>query len=177
MPMTHVLLMASCALLPLSAWSQRTPPGGCRAVPATCSVSLPVFDFGRAQMNSESPAVYGTNSIAVTCVRSVGQDKVKVDVDYVLSAVPAEPARSMRNNDGGSLRYFLFLDSGRTRHWGDGVQFGTFTIQDRIKLDDRNMTVSNTHVLYGSVDGYQVVQPGIQLGLVGARLEYQLSCK
>ena len=175
--MTRDLLVASCALLALAASAQRIPPAGCTAVPATCSASLPVFDFGRWQMNSVAAPVYGTNSITVTCVKSVGQDKVKVDVDYVLKAVPAEPTRSMRNNDGGYLRYFMFLDAGRTQSWGDGFQFGTFAIQDRLKLSDKNQVASQTHVLYGTVDGNQIVQPGIQLGLIGARLEYQLACK
>ena len=176
--MTRFLLLAHCALLPLAALAQRTPPSSrCPVIAATCTASLPVFDFGRRPMNADAPAILGTNSVTVTCVRSQTAEGLKIDVDYVLKAVPAEPARSMRNNDGGYLRYFLFLDAGRTRHWGDGFQFGTFAIEDKLKLDDRNRTVTHTHVLYGTVDAYQIVQPGLQLGLVGARLEYQLACK
>lgn len=178
MPMTRVLLAVCCTLLPFAAWAQRTPRAVCPAgAGATCSASLPVFDFGRRPMDENAPPILGTNSIRVTCVHLDPKAGAKIDIDYHLNAVPSEPSHHMRNNDLGYLRYYLFVDANRTKHWGDGVSFGTFSIDGSLKLDDRNTTATNTHMLYGTVDGQQVVQPGMQLGLIGAQLEYQVSCK
>jgi spore coat protein U-like protein len=136
-----------------------------------------VFDFGRRQMDGQTPAINGTNTITVSCVRSPRAEGHSVEVHYFLKALPPEPNRSMRNNDGGFLRYFLYLDPARTRHWGDGGTYGTFMIEEYFDLDDRNRTATRAHVIYGTVDGNQPVQPGNQLGLIGARLEYRLMCR
>ena len=58
---------------------------------------MQVFDFGRGQMTRTSPPINGTNTISVTCTRAQ-RDGLSVEVIYDLKAIPAEPARQMRDN-------------------------------------------------------------------------------
>ena len=136
---------------------------------------MPVFDFGRGQMNLSAPPINGHNSISVTCTRAQ-RDGLNVEVQYDLQAIPPAPDRQMRDSQGGLLRYDMFLDPARTRYWGDGSQ-GTFPIQGSLVLDDRNRVGTLVHVLYGKVDGGQYpVLPGQWAGLVVGRLEYRANC-
>ena len=182
MPMKQFLSAACCALLAFSAAAQRAKPptgSGCEGKPLDCVATLPVFDFGRRTMDPETPPIHGINSVSVTCTRAPQANGHTVEVRYTLKAEPAEPTRSMRSRDLGSLsylRYYLFLDPARTRQWGDGLQFGTFAIEDRMLLDDRNRTVTRSHVIYGTVDGYQAVSPAPFLGAVVNRLQYEFLC-
>ena len=178
--MTRFALAACCALLPLSAWAQvrKQPPAGldCPVRPAECQINMQVFDFGRGQMTTTSPPINGTNTISVTCTRAA-RDHLSVQVDYTLQAIPPEPARQMRDNQLNFLRYLMFVDPARTRYWGDGVNYGTFTFQGTLLLDDRNRVGTLAHVVYGRVDGGQtLVPPGQWLGLVVGRLEYRAVC-
>jgi spore coat protein U-like protein len=175
--MTRFLWAVCCALLSMPAWAQRAKPPGCPARPAECQASLPVFDFGRQLMGSTAAPVYAHNTVTVTCTRSPLASGRSVEVNYVLKAEPAEPTRSMRNRDGNYLRYYLFLDPARTRHWGDGFQFGTFAIQGSLFLDDRNRVGTLAHVVYGKVDGQQYAQTGPMLGATVNRLEYTVNCR
>lgn len=177
MRMKRFLLAAHCALLAFSvAAQQRVKPGACELKSADCVATLPVFDFGRHTMSPETPPIHGINTVSVTCTRSNQSNGHTVEVRYTLKAEPAEPVRSMRSRNGGFLRYFLFLDPARTRNWGDGIQFGTFAIEDRMLLDDRNRSATRSYVIYGTVDGQQLVPPAPFLGAVVNRLQYELLC-
>ena len=175
--MTRFVLAACCALFPLSAGAQqRAKPAACPARPADCQINVQVFDFGRGQMTSTSPPINGTNTISVTCTRAQ-RDGLNVTVQYNLQAIPAEPARQMRDNNLLYLRYYMFVDAARTRYWGDGFSYGTFTFQGTLLLDDRNRVGTFAHLVYGRVDGAQSpTPPGQWLGLVPARLEYTALC-
>jgi spore coat protein U-like protein len=78
--------------------------------------------------------------------------------------------------DGSYLRYDMFLDSARTRYWGDGTQ-GTFPIINQLVLDDRNRVGTLAFPIYGRVDGGQAqIAPGQWLGAVITRLKYNPVC-
>ena len=183
--MMPFVLAACCALLSLPALAQfvRSPraPGpslpDCPARPAECQINMQVFDFGRGQATSTSPPINGTNTVSVTCTRAA-RDGLTVEVNYNLQAIPPAPARQMRDNNLLFLAYDMYVDPARTRYWGDGVSFGTFTFQGTLVLDDRNRVGSLAHVVYGKVHGaqQQLTPPGQWLGLVVGRLEYQAIC-
>jgi spore coat protein U-like protein len=183
--MTRFVLAACCALLPLSAWAQfvrqprapsKPPALDCPVQPAECQINAQTFDFGRGQMTPTSPAVNGTNTISVTCTRAP-RDGLNVQVTYNLKAVPAAPARQMRDNNLLFLGYDMYVDAARTRYWGDGYTYGTFTFQGVLTLDDRNRVGTLAHVVYGQVPGAQSpTPPGQWLGLVGLQLEYNAVC-
>jgi spore coat protein U-like protein len=182
--MTRFVLAACCALLPLAAGAQfvqppraAKPPASCPAQPADCQINVQVFDFGRGQMTPTAPAINGFNTISVTCTRVPQADGRDVDVTYDLKAIPAEPARQMRDANLQYLRYSMFVDPARTRYWGDGVSYGTFAFQGGLFLNDRNRVGTLVHQIYGRVDGAQVALPGQWLGLVATRLEYRISCR
>ena len=174
--MTRFVLAACCTLLPLPAWAQFAKPPACPSRPAECQINVQVFDFGRAQMAPTLPAINGHNTISVTCTRANVHDLV-VDVEYDLQAIPPEPARQMRDIDLGYLSYAMYVDAARTRYWGDGLSYGTFTFQGSISLDDRNRVGTAVHQIYGRVNGGQPGRPGHWLGLVVTRLEYQPKCR
>jgi spore coat protein U-like protein len=146
-------------------------------IPAQCQVNVPVFNFGRHSMSSDSPPIHTSGTISVTCTR-VAQEGLSVDVEFELKGLPPEPTRQMRDQIGGGyLRYFMFVDPARTRYWGDGSQ-GTSTFQSTCLLDNRNRVCTIPFLLYGRVDGGQVVLPGQWLGAVVSRLEYRfLNCR
>lgn len=176
MPVSRLLLVAVCVLLPSSGWGQqRSGPGTCPPRPAECQVSTPVFNFGRQTMNPEAPPVYGHNTVSVTCTRAP-VDGISVTVSYDVRAVPPAPTRQMRNTDGDFLSFDMFLDPARTRLWGDGNN-GTFLIHDEILLDDRNRVGTRFHLLFGKVNGAQLVRPSQMLGLVGATVDYRVNCR
>jgi len=176
------VLAASCALLAPVAWAQfvpsprAKPPPNCPVQPADCQINAQVFDFGRGQMTTTAPPINGFNTISVTCTRAQ-RDGLNVSVQYLLKAVPAEPARQMRDSHLAFLHYEMYVDPARTRYWGDGLNFGTSTFQGELHLDDRNRVGTLAHVVYGRVVGGQpLVLPGQWLGLVGVRLEYNAIC-
>jgi spore coat protein U-like protein len=182
--MTRFAVAMCCALVSFSALPQfvRSPRAqgpslpDCPARPAECQINAQTFDFGRGQMTPASPSINGTNTISVTCTRAV-RDGLRVTVDYNLKAVPAEPARQMRDTNLLFLTYEMFVDPARTRYWGDGFTYGTFTFQGTVFLDDRNRVGSLAHVVYGKVPGAQSpTPPGQWLGLVGLQLEYTAVC-
>jgi hypothetical protein len=72
----------------------------------------------------------------------------------------------------------MLVDPARTRYWGDGISYGTFTFQGQLFLDDRNRVGTLAHVVYGRVDGAQTppTPPGQWLGLVVVKLEYNPIC-
>jgi spore coat protein U-like protein len=189
MPLKRFLLAACCALLAFSASAQHRdrvlerlkarakPPAlpECPLQPAECQINMPVFNFGRGQMNSTAPPIYGNNTVSVTCTRA-HRDNLSVTVNYELLAIPPAPARQMRDNELRFLTYDMFLDPARTRYWGDGSQ-GTFPIIDQIFLDDRTRVGTRFHVVYGMVLGAQgATPPGQWLGLVLGRLNYHALC-
>ena len=139
---------------------------------------MPVFDFGRAQMSQTAPPINGTNTVSVTCTRAQ-RDGLEVYVQYELQGLPAEPSRQMRDEVGGAyLRYFMFVDPGRTRYWGDGITYGSAVFQGELFLDDRNRVSTLVHVVYGRVDGGQPLVPaGPFLGTVLGRLNYNPVCQ
>jgi spore coat protein U-like protein len=174
--MRRFALAACLALLPLSAWPQRAkPPVQCPARPADCQINVQVFDFGRGQMTQSAPPINGTNTISVTCTRA-NQNNLSVQVLYDLQAIPAEPVHQMRDSNLQYLRYFMYVDAARTRYWGDGIGYGTFTFQGTLFLDDRNRVGTLAHVIYGRVDGGQLALPGQWLGLLVTKLEYRSIC-
>ncbi len=179
MPVMRLLLAAACALLAMAAWAQRAmpPSPGCPQKPADCTASLPVFDFGRHAMDASTRPIDGRDTVSVTCTRSPQANGRQVDVSFTLKAEPADPRRTMRTRDGGLLKYALYLDPARTHHWGDGFQFGTFTIQGVLSLTDRNQVGTLAFVVYGTVEGNQVLLPGPALGGVINRLEYTINCR
>jgi spore coat protein U-like protein len=183
--MTRFVLVTCCALLSLDARAQfvRSPraPGGpgiqCPPRPAECQINAQVFDFGRGEMTVNSPPINGTNTISVTCTRAP-LDGLGVTVQYNLQAIPPAPARQMRDNNLLYLAYDMYVDPARTRYWGDGYSYGTFTFQGQLELDDRNRVGTLAHVVYGKVLGAQtqLTPPGQWLGLVATRLEYTAVC-
>jgi spore coat protein U-like protein len=179
--MTRLVLAACCALMALTAWAQqfRKPPSPgleCPVRPADCQINVQVFDFGRGQMTSSSPPINGHNTISVTCTRAQ-RDGLNVEVQYDLQAIPPEPSRQMRDRELHFLRYGMFVDAARTRYWGDGASYGTFTFQGTVFLDDRNRVGTLVHQIYGRVDGGQpLAPPGQWLGLVAVRLDYRPTC-
>ena len=182
--MNRLLTTVCAALLSLPGWAQRAkPPGGgggsCPPQAAQCSVSLPVFNFGRQVVNTGTAPINSHNTISITCTRSPVATGIDVTVNFTLKAEPAEPTRSMRDRSDGEysyLRYFLYLDAARTRHWGDGIQYGTHAIQGTFFLDDRNRIGTLGYVIYGTIDGAQAVHPGPKLGAVLNRLQYETFC-
>jgi spore coat protein U-like protein len=98
-------------------------------------------------------------------------------VDFQLQALPAEPARQMRDSVGGFyLGYEMFVDAARTRWWGDGTQ-GSSTLGGTLLLDDRNRVGTLAFPIYGTVrGGQQLVPPGQWLGAVITRVEYLPAC-
>jgi len=174
--MTRFLVAACCALLPLLAWAQRKPPVQCPARPADCQINVQVFDFGRGQMTQTAPPIDGHGTVSVTCTRAQ-QNGLNVEVNYNLQAIPPAPARQMRDNELRFLRYDMFVDPARTRYWGDGASYGTFTFQGTLLLDDRNRVGTLVHQIYGRVDGGQhLTPPGQWLGLVVVKLDYIPVC-
>jgi spore coat protein U-like protein len=176
--MKRQLVVFLCsALLALAAQAQRArPPGICPVRAAECQVSLPIFDFGRQQMSTGTSPIYATNTVTVTCTLSPRTERHAVTVRYTLKAEPAQPTRGMFSGDDVPLVYYLFLDPARTRHWGDGIQYGTHAIEGSFFLDDRNRVGTLAHVIYGKVDGNQFVLPGPKLGAVVNRLEFAADC-
>lgn len=141
-------------------------------IPAQCQVNVPVFNFGRHSMSSDSPPIDTSGTISVTCTRAA-QEGLSLEVQFELKGLPPDPTRQMRDRIGGGyLRYFMFVDPARTRHWADGSQ-GTSTLQGGCLLDNRNRVCTIPFLLYGRVDGGQVVLPGQWLGAVVSRLEYR----
>jgi spore coat protein U-like protein len=137
---------------------------------------MQTFDFGRGPMTTTSPPINGTNTLSVTCTRA-DVSNLNVTVEYNLQAIPPEPARQMRDNALNYLRYYMFIDPARTKYWGDGTSFGTFTFQGILFLDDRNRVGTLAHVVYGKIDGaQQFTPPGQWLGMVPGRLEYTAVC-
>jgi spore coat protein U-like protein len=147
----------------------------CPSHPAECQVSAQTFDFGRGQMTPSSQPILGTNTLSVTCTRALVADGLQVDVSYRLKAVPAEPIRFMRDRNLEYLSYGMYVDPTRTRLWGDGISYGTFTFEGSLSLDNRNRTSTVTHQVYGKVDGGQIGPlPGQWLGLTAMTLEYEI---
>lgn len=182
--MTRFVLAACCALVSLPAWAQfvrppraAKPPADCPARPAECQINVQVFDFGRGQMSPTAPAINGHNTISVTCTRAPQAEGLDIDVNYELKAIPAEPARQMRDRNLAYLRYAMYVDPARTRYWGDGVSYGTATFQGGLFLDDRNRVGTFVHQVYGKVDAGQLALPGQWLGLVATNLEYRVTCR
>jgi spore coat protein U-like protein len=176
---TRFVLAACCALMVLGASAQQRakPPASCPVRAADCQINVQVFDFGRGQMSQTAPPINGHSTVSVTCTRAPQANGLHVDVAYELKAIPPAPARQMRDNELRYLRYDMFVDPARTRYWGDGVSYGTFTLQGALMLDDRNRVGTLVHQIYGRVDGGQsLTPPGQWLGLVVVRLEYSPNC-
>jgi spore coat protein U-like protein len=127
-------------------------------------------------MSATAPPVNSYATISVTCTRAP-VDGLNVQVDFELQALPAEPARQMRDQVGGFyLGYEMFVDSARTRYWGDGTQ-GTFTLAGTLVLDNRNRVGTLAFPIYGKVHGGQhPVPPGQWLGAVVTRVQYTPVC-
>ena len=127
-------------------------------------------------MSSTAPPIHTNGTISVTCSRAA-QEGLSIDVEFELKALPPDPDRQMRDQIGGGyLRYNMFVDPARTRYWGDGSQ-GTSAFQGTCLLDNRNRVCTLPFLLYGRVDGGQIVLPGQWLGAVVSRLEYRfLGC-
>lgn len=181
MPMNRFLLTGCAVLLALPCGAQRRPPDqtACPVAAAECTASLPVFNFGRHVVNQNSAPINSHNTVSVTCARSPRANDRDVTVSFTLKAEPAEPSRAMQdrtNLDYEYVRYFLYLDSARTVHWGDGYQYGTQAITGTIYLDNRNVIGTLAFVIYGTVDGAQAVTPGPKLGAVLNRLQYDPIC-
>jgi spore coat protein U-like protein len=181
--MTRFVLVACCALLSLPALAQfvgaprARPPAQCPSRAADCQVNVQIFDFGRGQMSQTAPPINGHGTVSVTCTRSPQANGLNVDVAYELKAIPAEPARQMRDSNLLYLRYSMFVDPARTRYWGDGISYGTFTFPGALFLDDRNRVGTLVHQIYGRVDGgQQFSPPGQWLGLVAVTLDYNINC-
>jgi spore coat protein U-like protein len=185
--MTRFLVAACCVLVHLSAEAQffQRPPrakppagGNCGARQgAVCQINAQVFDFGRGQMGPNHAAINAENTISVTCTRSPELEGVDVLVDFYLSARPGEPSHHMRDRHLLYLRYYMFVDPTRTRHWGTGSGGATFTFPGTLQLDNRNRVGTLAYRIYGQVDGNQGQSPpGQWLGLLQAHLEYQVSC-
>jgi len=177
--MTRIVLAACCAMLSMAAQAQRAkPPAPCPTRPAECQINTQVFDFGRGQMSQTAPPINGFGTLSVTCNRSLEADRDgrEVKVEYLLTAVPAAPARQMRDNQLHFLRYDMFLDPARTRYWGDGYVGGTFPIQGLLVLNNKNRVGTLVHQLYGKVDGGQPGFPGQWLGLIGVSLQFTPVC-
>jgi spore coat protein U-like protein len=184
--MTRFLVAACCVLVHLSAEAQffqrpiriKPPAGGnCGSRQgAVCQINAQVFNFGRGQMSAESPAINAHNTISVTCTRSPELEGVDVLVDFYLRALPNEPSRYMRDSHLLYLRYYMFVDAARTRHWGTGVG-GTFAFEGTLQLNNRNRVGTLAFPVYGQVDGGQTnALPGQWLGATVTQLEYQVSC-
>jgi spore coat protein U-like protein len=193
--MTRLLIATCCALLQLPAWAQLPPQPqplrslrGDRAKPpaggncgntqgAVCQINSQVFDFGRGQMSPQAPAINGHNIVSVTCTRGRDTEGFDIQVDFYLNALPIEPNRFMRDRQLEYLRYTMYVDPARTRHWGDGSA-GTSNFSGTLFLDDRNPVGTLAFPVYGRVDGGQTqTPPGQWLGAVVTRLEYQVTCR
>jgi len=184
--MTRFLLAACCVLVHLSASAQffqrpprlKPPAGNCgNRQGAVCQINAQVFNFGRGSMSEDSPAINAENTISVTCTRSPELESVDVLVDFYLGVRPGEPSHHMRDSSLRYLRYYLFVDPTRTRHWGTGSGGVTFTFPGTLQLNDRNRVGTLAYRIYGQVDGGQAQSPpGQWLGLLQTHLEYQVSC-
>src|SRR4029077_693442 len=138
---------------------------------AVCQINAQVFNFGRGQMSSESPAINAENTISVTCTRSPDQEGRDIQVDSPLSAGPGEPSHHMRDSHLLYLRYYMFVEPTRTRHWGTGSGGATYTFDGTLFLNDRNRVGTLPFRIYGQVDGGQGQSPpGQWLGALQAHL-------
>lgn len=168
----------ACVLLPLQAWTQSAGPRlplPCPPKPAECQVTAPVFHFGRHAVGSASP-IYGESTVTVTCTRAAG-GAYTVDIVYDVLGLPSRTGRPMRDREGGTLRYDMYVDAGRRQHWGNG-EAGTKTLSGKLEVSETNRVASQVHQVYGMVHGQQPVDAGPWLGAVAVRLLYEIrKCK
>jgi spore coat protein U-like protein len=141
-------------------------------------VNAPVFHFGRGEMSDSAPPVDAIATISVTCTRAP-VDGISVTVPFELHALPPTPGHVMRHSFEGDwdyLRYNMFIDSARTRLWGNGGT-GTFALPGTLFLDDRNRVGTIAFPIYGRVDGAQpYIQSGQWLGALVTRVQYDPVC-
>ena len=171
-------------LIAFSAAVQAAPPralghssrGGapCVAQVAICTVSAPVFAFGRHPMSGSIEPILAPGSITVSCDKIV-QQGTPVTITFDLSGLPPSDPRQLSSGQGAQLDYAIYLDPTRTRVWGDGTR-GTETISDILEMQGNIRTASRTYQLYGKVNGGQPAVTGAYLNAINAEMRYGTSC-
>lgn len=119
-----------------------------------CSVSATTMGFPAYNAFSGSPAD-ATSTVTVTCT-----GLLFIGVTYNVQLDGGQEgnilARKMQQGPGNKLAYQVYLDSGRTTPWGNGVQGSTFGGTMLLGLFSR----TNTRTVYGRIPASQHVQSG-----------------
>lgn len=115
----RVLLVCGLSAIAVPAWAgtATTTFGVSGTVVPTCSVSAAPMSFGATIPGSISANVDATTTITATCATG---SSYSVSLNAGLGAGATFATRRMTSG-ANTLAYSLFLDSGRTDVWGDGV--------------------------------------------------------
>ena len=147
----------------------------CGIQAAVCTVSTPVFSFGRQPMTGSTNPIYAQGSITVVCDKII-QQGILVTITFDLSGLPPADPRELASGQGELLDYNVYLDPTRTRVWGDGTK-GTEAISDVIEMRGSARHESKTYLLYGRVNGGQPAATGNYLNSINAEMRYGVSCQ
>ena len=158
---------------PLGRGSRGSPD--CPIQAAICTVSAPVFSFGRHPMTGSTDPIHAQGSVTVNCDKNIQQGFL-VTVSFDLSGIPPADPRQLAAAQGNLLDYGLYLDPTRTRVWGDGSR-GTDVISDTLEMRGGVRNVTRTYLLYGRVTGGQPATTGNYLGAINAEMRYGASCE
>lgn len=116
------------------------------SVRAGCETTLALVDFGRLELREGGEI---TGRVTVRC-NAPGPFEVLAS-----SGHGSFETREMRGPGGTRLGYNLYVDPGRTRVWGDGINAGSMTLTGRTQ-GRRAVDL----VVYGRVFPRQSTRPG-----------------
>ncbi len=118
------------------------------AFAATCAVASGGVAFG-----AYNTLDHGSNdTIGQVTVFCSGTQGETVSFTLSLATIPLRKVCRRLKSREQSLRYELYLDTGRTQMWGDGTA-GTSVIKDSMVLS--NGHVSQNYAVYGRMPGGQ----------------------
>ena len=157
---------------PLGRGSRGSPD--CPVQGAICTVSAPVFSFGRHPITGSTNPSLAQGSVTVNCDKNI-REGFLVTISLDLSGLPPADPRQLTSGQGSLLEYGMYLDPMRTRVWGDGSR-GTDVITDTLEMRGGVQNVSRTYLLYGTVTGGQPATTGNYLGAINAELRYGAIC-
>ena len=182
----HMQLIFRCALVVLALATAaegaglkplgRAPRAGhpCGQQAAVCTISTPVFSFGRHPMSGSTDPIYAQGSVTVSCEKVI-QPNFPVTITFDLFGIPANDPRQLASGQGANLYYNVYLDAPHTQVWGDGTR-GTVAINDTLELPGGTRNASRTYTLYGQVNGGQPASTGNYVHAISAQMPYGISC-
>jgi spore coat protein U-like protein len=141
------------ALVVILAWLASAPSW---AGVSSCSVSATAVSFGTYDPTSPT-ALTPTGSISVSCQLISG---VSLLVAYTITLSTGSGSYTARKMIGTAtpLAYNLYLNSGMTQIWGDGVTGGTVSKSDGYLLGVGTVVLS--YNVYGKMPAQQLVAAG-----------------